>query len=139
MEKEISRYDEKLDEKLKEVKKKKEIYDRRREIVEIRRQMSPVKKPTTTKLVMGFIFLNCTAIEIYSMAVMYIYADLDPLYALITAVVGEAVSFAVYCAKAYNETKQEELIRLERDKLELDSPDQDNDDSGDPESTEPLG
>ncbi len=51
------------------------------------------------------------------MVVMYKLQNLDALYSLITAVITESISFAVYAAKSYNETKQEELIKLERDKL----------------------
>lgn len=60
------------------------------------------KPPTTTKLIMFFIFLNCTIVEIYSMVVMWYLADLSSLYALVTSVVTESISFAVYAAKAYN-------------------------------------
>ena len=33
--------------------------------------------------------------------------------------VTESISFAVYAAKSYNETKQEEIIKLERDKMPM--------------------
>ena len=104
---------------LDEVKKEKELFDKRAEISNIRKQMRPFKAPTTTKIIVAFIFANCTAVEIYSMVAMWSLQNLDALYALISAVIGESISFAVYAAKAYNETKQEELIRLERDKMEL--------------------
>lgn len=104
---------------LDEVKKEKELFDKRAEISSIRKQMRPFKAPTTTKIIVAFIFANCTAVEIYSMVAMWSLQNLDALYALISAVIGESISFAVYAAKAYNETKQEELIRLERDKMEL--------------------
>lgn len=76
------------------------------------------KKVSTTKLLMLFIFINCTVVEGYSMWVMYTLGDLSALYALIGAVITESISFAVYCVKAFNETKEEERIRLERDKFE---------------------
>jgi len=50
---------------------------------------------------------------------MYMLQDLSSLYALISAVVTESISFAIYAAKAYNETKQKELIKLERDRMEM--------------------
>lgn len=70
---------------------------------------------------MAYIFINCTVVEIYSMVAMWHLGDLSSLYTLITAVVGETVSFAVYAAKSYNETKQEEIIKLERDKMAQDT------------------
>lgn len=75
------------------------------------------KKLTTTKVFMWFIFVNCAIIEMYSMFVMFFLGDLSALAALIGAVIGEAMTFAVYCAKAYNETKQEEKIKLEREQF----------------------
>lgn len=106
------------DKQLKEVQKEKELFDKRKEIDEVKRSMRRWNPPTTTKIIMFFIFANCTIVEIYAMWVMWYLMNLDALYALISAVVGESVSFAVYAAKAYNETKQEELIKLERDKME---------------------
>ncbi|MCD8364794.1 MAG: hypothetical protein LUC83_03075 [Clostridiales bacterium] len=107
------------DKRLEQVKREKEIYNQRLEIHDMRRQMRRWHPPTTTKILMAFIFINCSVVEIYSMAVMYLLQDLSSLYALITAVISESISFAIYAAKAYNETKQEELIKLERDKMEM--------------------
>lgn len=91
------------------------------------------KRTTTTKLLMYFIFTNCFMIEVYSMWVMVKLSDLSALYSLIGAVIGESLSFAIYCAKSFNETKEEERIRLERDMFEYglnsDSDDTCNDDT----------
>lgn len=106
-----------FDERLEELRREKEVYDKKAEIRQLRKAMRPWHPPTTTKILMIFIFANCTAVEIYSMAAMWYLADLSSLYALITSVISESISFGIYCAKAYNETKQEELIRLERDKM----------------------
>lgn len=106
-----------FDHRLAEARKEKEMYDKQLEIREVRRSMRSWKWPTTTKIIVAYIFLNCTAVEVYSMVVMYKLQNLDALYSLITAVITESISFAVYAAKSYNETKQEELIKLERDKL----------------------
>lgn len=75
------------------------------------------RKFTTTKLLMYLILLNCTIVEGYSMWVMFYLKDLSALYALIGAVIGESLSYAIYCAKAYNETKEEVKQQLERDKF----------------------
>lgn len=76
------------------------------------------KKFTTTKFFMYFILINCTIIEIYSMVTMYLLQDLSALYSLIGAVVGEGISYAIYCAKSFNESKEECRNKLERDKFE---------------------
>ncbi|MCC8131522.1 MAG: hypothetical protein LUC38_05405 [Oscillospiraceae bacterium] len=103
----------------KQCDRKKELYDKRLEVKLVKRSMRSFKLPTTTKIIVAYIFLNCTVVEIYSMVVMWKLQNLDALYALITAVVAESVSFAVYAAKSYNETKQEEIIKLERDKMDV--------------------
>lgn len=81
-----------------------------------------MKRPTTTKVLMAYIFINCTAIEVYSMVAMWHLSDLSALYSLITSVVTETMAFAVYCAKAYSETREEERIKLERDRLDIPAP-----------------
>lgn len=73
------------------------------------------KKITTTKFIVAYIFLNCTIIEVYSMYVMFVLQDLSALYSLITAVVTESLSFAVYAAKSFMETKEEEKNKLSRE------------------------
>lgn len=59
-----------------------------------------IKWPTQSKLGMWYIFISCTAVQIYSMAAMWHFADLSPLYALIGATVGEGLTYYAYTAKA---------------------------------------
>lgn len=75
------------------------------------------KKLTTTKILMYFIMINLLCVEIYSMAIMYIMSDLSSLYVLITAVIGESISYAIYCLKSFNDTKEETKSQLERDRF----------------------
>jgi hypothetical protein len=103
---------------------KAKVRERDLEIEEIRSSNTVTiekKKVSTTKLLMLFIFGNCTIVEAYSMWVMYVLGDLSALYALIGAVITESISFAIYCVKAFNETKEEERIRLEREKFEYEA------------------
>lgn len=117
----FDRKKQRYDKRLERTKQRKEIFDRKAEIRTVKKSMRRFKLPTTTKILMAYIFINCTVVEIYSMAAMWHVGDLSALYTLITAVVGETVSFAVYAAKSYNETKQEEIIKLERDKMVQDT------------------
>lgn len=73
---------------------------------------------STTKKLIYFILLNCTIVELYSMWAMYVLSDLSALYSLIGAVITESISFAIYAVKAFNETKEEERLRFERDQFE---------------------
>lgn len=117
-EKHFNREMERVEREKKQCDKEKELFDKRLEVKMVKKSMRTFKFPTTTKIIMAFLLVNCTAVEVYSMVVMYQLQNLDALYSLITAVVTESISFAVYAAKSYIETKQEEIIRLERDKMD---------------------
>lgn len=86
------------------------------EIDEINSQYK--KSIPTTKLLMGFILINCTIVEIYSMVLMIYLQNLDPLSALIGSVITESLSYAIYCAKSYKENKSKADIALDREKFE---------------------
>ena len=73
---------------------------------------------STSKLMMSYIFLLCTIITIYAMIVMYLKEDLSALPVLITAIVGETISYAIYSVKAYKGKKSEVDAALEREKFE---------------------
>lgn len=94
---------------------------RRHELRKIRNQhrygSERRKKFTTSKLLMYFILINCSIIELYSMWIMYHLSDISALYSLITAVVTESIAYAIYSAKSFKETKEEALCNLEREKL----------------------
>lgn len=72
-----------------------------------------INKITTSKLLILFLFINCTLIEIFTgwatikmltiAMVTGLPIDFTPLVTLIGAVVGEVIGFAVYCAKAIKE------------------------------------
>ena len=66
----------------------------------------------TTKVLIGFIFGNCTIVEIYAMVVMYRLGDLSALSTLIASCITEALSFAVYGCKSYLETREEKRIEI---------------------------
>ena len=118
-ERHFDRQMERVEREKKQCDREKELFDKRLGVKMVKRSMRTFKLPTTTKIIMAFLLINCTAVEIYSMVVMWKLENLDALYSLITAVVTESISFAVYAAKSYNETKQEEIIKLERDKMSI--------------------
>lgn len=70
-------------------------------------------KISTSKLLISFLFANCTIIEIFTgwttiksfelAHELMISPDLTPLVALIGAVVGEVIGYAVYSVKATKE------------------------------------
>lgn len=72
------------------------------------------KKVTTSKFIMYTILINCSVIELYAMWVMYHFADLSALYALIGAVISESLSYAIYSAKAYKENHEKYFYSKEK-------------------------
>ena len=75
--------------------------------------MPKKKKFSTTKIFMLFLFLNCTALEIFTgwVTVKNLYLaefygtsiDFTPLVTLIGIVMGEVLSFGIYAAKSTKE------------------------------------
>ncbi len=79
----------------------------------LRNSLKDKSKLTTTKLLILFLFINCTIIELFTgwatiqsiqLALQTGLApDFTPLVTLIGAVVGEVIGFAVYAAKSVKE------------------------------------
>lgn len=77
-------------------------------------------KLTTSKLLIGFLFLNCTLIEIFTgwamIKMLYIASiagtsiDFTPLVALIGAVVGEVIGYGIYSLKSAKENSVGGLV-----------------------------
>lgn len=71
------------------------------------------KKMTTSKKLILFLFINCTIIELFTLAVIAIsfpfaakidsLPDFSPLTTLISTVVTETISFGIYSVKALKE------------------------------------
>lgn len=103
--------------KEKEWEKNKIIIERRVKLRNAQKEfyssLKPKKKTTTTKLLILFLFINCTLIEIFTgwatiqsinVSMLTGYSpDFSPLVSLIGTVVGEVISFGVYAAKSVKE------------------------------------
>lgn len=70
----------------------------------------PRKLPPTSKLALAYIFISCTAVQIYSMIAMWHFGDLSALYSLIGATVGEAISYCAYAAKSAKENTEGGIV-----------------------------
>ena len=89
------------------------ILERKQKLREEKREMRKPKKMSTTKLLVGFLFVNCTIVELFtgwataqSLKISYMTGnpmDFSPLVTLIGAVVTEVMGFAVYAIKATKE------------------------------------
>lgn len=93
----------------------KPLLERQRKIQEEKREYYKPKflKPSTSKMLIGFLFINCTVIEIFtgwatiqmlSVAMATgLSIDFSPLVALVGAVVSEVFGYAIYSLKATKE------------------------------------
>ena len=73
------------------------------------------KKVSTSKLIILFLFINCTIVELFTGYITLIdlrlaqttgMVDFTPIVTLIGAVVGEVISFAIYAVKSTKENTQ---------------------------------
>lgn len=92
-----------LEEQEENWKVEKDILIRKNKMESERKSLTKKSKISTTKLLVLFLFVNFTIVEIYSMWVMYTLADLSALYTLITAVIGETLTLAIYAVKSVKE------------------------------------
>lgn len=81
---------------------------------------SKIPKISTSKLLILFLFLNCTAIELFTawitiksvelVQITMIAPDFSPLITLIGAVVSEVIGFAIYSIKAAKENTKGGIV-----------------------------
>lgn len=101
--------------------REKEIIKRKRNLKEEQKEIRhPRKKISTTKLLIAFLFLNCTAIEIFTgwaIVQSFVLAktlgfsvDFAPLVTLISAVVGEVIGYAIYSIKSTKENTKGGIV-----------------------------
>ena len=92
--------------------REKRLLKRKQRIIKEKEALKP-KKFTTTKLIIFFLFLNCTLIELFTFwatiqsielaKIAMINPDFTPLITLIGTVVGEVIGFAIYAIKSMRE------------------------------------
>ena len=101
--------------------REKEIIKRKRNLKEEQKEIRhPRKKISTTKLLIAFLFLNCTAIEIFTgwatvqsfvlAKTLGFSVDFSPLVTLIGAVVSEVIGYAIYSIKSTKENTKGGIV-----------------------------
>lgn len=115
---------EKLNKKIQLWKQQKELLIAKQNLEEDIKQTKNRKKPpkaqrktlTTTKFLMLFLFISCSAIEIFTMYAiikgmnMGLGIDFTPLTMLITSVVAEVIGFSVYSLKSMKENTKGGIV-----------------------------
>lgn len=72
---------------------------------------------TTTKLLCYYIFIIFNVVLLYALIAMWHFGDLSYLGVVISDILGQVLVYGIYSIRAYNDTKSEETMKLEREKL----------------------
>lgn len=92
-----------------QIKRHNELIALKNEEYKLKQKVPKLKKRTSSKMFLIMIFVNCSAIEIFSMWITYKslelvgVVDLSAVIALIGAVIGESLSYLIYAHKATKE------------------------------------
>lgn len=112
-------FNEKYADDIRRMEEKNFIRQKKMEMKELQREGRKKLGLTTTKLLCYYIFIMFNVVLIYALVAMWHFADLSYLSVIISDIMGQVVLFVIYSIRAYKDTKSEENIKLERDKLKL--------------------
>jgi len=117
-EKKRMRYKELLWSQLKPIQKRDNEIDKEKE--ELKIDKIEKQKVTWSKALLLFLFINCTILELFtgwvtiqSFSLAYaigIMPDFTPLITLLGSIIGQTISYGVYCSKAKAENTSNGLI-----------------------------
>lgn len=111
-----------------EVLAQKDAWDQEKKAIKLQQQiqkekrklLNPFAKISFSKWLIFFLFLNCTALEIFTAWVTVqtialafatgIAADFTPLVTLIGLVIGEVISYAIYSLKSMRENTKGGIV-----------------------------
>ena len=115
---------ERLDEKqfenaLKRIQIENEYKERNRKLKEEKRKYKPkIKLPSTSKLMVAYLFVVLNIVLFYAMYMMYHFAELTYLGVLITDVASKILVFLIYAVQSAKENSQNgityEMAMLEK-------------------------
>ena len=112
-------FNEKYADDIRRMEEKNFIRQKKMEMKAIKREGRKKLGLTTTKLLCYYIFIMFNVVLVYALVAMWHFADLSYLSVIISDIMGQVVLFVIYSIRAYKDTKSEENIKLERDKLNL--------------------
>lgn len=112
-------FNEKYADDIRRMEEKNFIRQKKMEMKAIKREGRKKLGLTTTKLLCYYIFIMFNVVLVYALIAMWHFADLSYLSVIVSDIMGQVVLFVIYSIRAYKDTKSEENIKLERDKLNL--------------------
>ena len=103
--------------RLNEIKERNASKERKRKLKEEKKRHRIRIKIETNKIMAIYLFILLNAIVIFAMKAMWTFSDLSYLGVLISDIAAQVIVYSIYCLKAYHGKKQEEQIKLEKEKL----------------------
>lgn len=94
----------KFENELAKIKARNKSYERKKLLKdEKNKYRNKIKLPSTTKLVMMYLFILLNTVLIYAMVTMWHFSDLSYLGVLITDIVAQLITFFIYTVKSTKE------------------------------------
>lgn len=112
-------FNKKYAKKIKRIEEKNFVLQKKMDLRRMRKNLRKGVGLTTTKLLCFYIFIIFNVVLAYALIAMWHFADLSYLGVIISDILGQVVVYAIYSIRAYKDTKSEEEMRFERDKLNM--------------------
>lgn len=94
----------KFENELAKIRVRNKSYERKKLLkAEKNKYRNKIKLPSTTKLVMTYLFILLNTVLIYAMVAMWHFSDLSYLGVLITDIVAQLITFFIYTVKSTKE------------------------------------
>lgn len=94
----------KFENELAKIRVRNKSYERKKLLkAEKNKYRNKIKLPSTTKLVMTYLFILLNTVLIYAMIAMWHFSDLSYLGVLITDIVAQLITFFIYTVKSTKE------------------------------------
>ena len=94
----------KFENELAKIRVKNKSYERKKLLkAEKNKYRNKIKLPSTTKLVMTYLFILLNTVLIYAMIAMWHFSDLSYLGVLITDIAAQLITFFIYTVKSTKE------------------------------------
>ena len=109
----------KYSKKIKKIEEKIFWQNKKTEIKQLKKNNRKKLGLTTTKLLSFYLFAIFNVVLLYALIAMWHFEDLSYLGVVISDIIGQILVFGIYCIRAYLDTKSEENIKLEQQKIGL--------------------
>ena len=112
-------FQKKYSKKIKKIEEKIFWQNKKSEIKQLKKNNRKKLGLTTTKLLSFYLFAIFNIVLLYALIAMWHFEDLSYLGVIISDIIGQILVFGIYCIRAYLDTKSEENIKLEQQKIGL--------------------